>query len=90
MNSLIVSPVARVVLPCSVNERLRSKDLTRASALECLELGFARHLTADFFLAIAAVIRLRSSGESRHRSSFLITLYQNLGRSRRSACTLAR
>jgi len=24
MNSLIVPPVARVVLPCSVNERLRS------------------------------------------------------------------
>ena len=33
MNSLIVPPVARVVLPCSVNERLRSRDVARAPIL---------------------------------------------------------
>jgi hypothetical protein len=41
-DSLIVPQVARVVLPCSVNERLRSKDVARASALECLALYGAR------------------------------------------------
>ena len=55
MNSLIVPPVARVVLPCSVNERLRSKDVARASALYALSLALLGTLPPTF-LAIAALM----------------------------------
>src|SRR5262249_26643523 len=45
---MTVNSSAKWAAAGSLNERLRSKDVVRASALECLELGFARHLTADF------------------------------------------
>jgi len=39
MNSLIVPPVARVVLPCSVNERLRSAGQFKAGSREPPQLS---------------------------------------------------